>query len=258
MAKKTASGKGFEKKVKEIVRKELASEIEQKTAVIGTNSTIIDTAAIPDGDVQASDNFHPLMPLLDRGGAGYNQRIGNEVRLKHIDLKYLFNWVDGDGSNNYRDQAIGVRIMILKQKDNMNNIEALEDFRGNQLLENGAISTAGASQFVGNTFNLLQKVNRDRFTVRYDKVHYMQRAREFNSGGSQLTHNYAPKPTTGSKRLTFGKQGLKLKYATDSATKAVNFPYFICIGYASTMGSSSPIGDLIEFSYTANAKYTDA
>jgi hypothetical protein len=257
MPKKTAS-KGFEKKVKEIVRKELATEIEHKTAVIGTNSTIVDTASIPDGDVQASDNFHPIMPLLDRGSAGYNQRLGSEVRLKHIDLKYLFNWVDGDGSNNYRDQAIGVRIMILKQKDNMNNLEALTDFRGNQLLENGAISTAGASAFVGNTFNLLQKINRDRFTVRYDKVHYMQRAREFNSSNGSLSHNYAPKPATGSKRLTFGKQGLKLKYATDSATKAVNFPYFICIGYASTMGSSTPSSDLIEFSYTANAKYTDA
>eukprot|EP01047_Picozoa_sp_COSAG01_P144091 COSAG01_NODE_75869_length_192_cov_27.247312_1_plen_44_part_10 len=31
----------------------------------------------------------------------------------------------------------------------------------------------------GTTFNLLQKINRDQFSVRYDKVLYMKRSREF-------------------------------------------------------------------------------
>lgn len=248
----------FISKVKDIVRDELKDEIEQKTGVIGTNSTLIPTPTIPTGDVLASENFHPILPLISTGGGGYNKRIGNEVRLKSIDLKYLINYADGDGSNNYRDQAVGVRVMILKQKDHNNVQDALEDFKGTQLLENGAISTAGPAQFVGNTFNLLQKVNRDRFTVRYDKVHYMQRAREFNSSNGSLAHNYAPRPTTGSYRMTFGEKGLLLKYGTDAATETSTFPYFLCIGYSSTMGSAAPSNNILEFSYTSNAKYTDA
>jgi len=260
MPQKKMNRKNFQKKVKEIVRDELKVEIEQKTAVIGTNSTLISTSAIPTGDVGASTNFHPIFPVITQGEGQYNRRIGNEIRLKSLNIKGLLNFADGDGGDNtnYRNNTLGIRVMILRQKDQNSYLGFIEDFQGNKLLENGAISAPGPSNFSGTTFNLLQKINRDQFSVRYDKVMYIERSREFNSGGSQLQFNRAPRPTTFEKTLTFGEQGLKLTYGKGDSTEATNFPYVMVIGIASSIGQTVPDNNLIELSYTANAKYTDA
>ena len=59
---------------------------------------------------------------------------------------------------------------------------------------NNRLLTPGPAAFSGTTFNLLQKINRDQFSVRYDKVLYLKRSREFNSTGSQLQFNQGPHP----------------------------------------------------------------
>ncbi len=261
MPQKKMNRKNFQKKVKEIVRDELKVEIEQKTAVIGANSTTINKAAIPNGDVSASSNFQPIFPVITQGSGQYNRRVGNEIRLKSLNIKGLINFKDGDGgeaNNNYRNNSLGVRVMILRQKDQNSQLGAIEDFQGNKLLENGTISSPGPAAFAGTTFNLLQKINRDQFSVRYDKVMYIHRAREFNSTASQLQFNVGPKPITFEKTLTFGEQGLKLTYGKGDSTNSTNFPYFMVFGMASSIDATTPDDDLIELSYTSNAKYTDA
>nr|AGA18301.1 hypothetical protein [uncultured marine virus] len=253
--------KRFQRRVKDIVRDELREELEEKTAVIGANSELILTSAIPNGNVSASTNLWPLFPVITQGAGQYNRRTGNEISLKSMNLKGLINFQDGDGGSgntNYRNNTLGIRVMILRQKDMNSYTNTIADFQGNKLLENGEISTPGPAAFSGTTFNLLQKINRDQFSVRYDKVLYLRRSREYNSGASQLQYNVGPHPVSFEKTLTFGKNGLKLTYGKGTDGDSTNFPYVLVVGIASTIDGTPPDGGLVEISYTSSCKYTDA
>lgn len=257
--KATAKSKRFEKSVKAIVRDELQEELEDKVAVIGMNDVDLDTAAIPNGNVATSSNIVRILPLISQGDGQYNERIGNEIRLKHLDVKMLINYALANlSTNNNEDTSLGIRVMILKQKDENASTGAVENFQGNKLLENGLASGAPAP-FTGATFNLLQKINREQFSVRYDKVHYIDAVYRYSGGGTNVTQSYfPPKSKVISKRLTFGKNGLKLTYGDGSSTNPTNFPYFMVIGVASTVSTSVPSNNLLRYSYSANASYTDA
>lgn len=253
------NSKRFERTVKQIVQKELTQELEEKVAVIGFGNEAVDTPAIPSGNVSTSSNFAPLFPLITQGLGKYNERIGNEIRLKHLDLEMLLAYVAqvGDQNTGYTDQAVGMRVMILRQKDDNDYQAFKDDAQTDKLLQSSGIS-AGPSNFSGTTINLMQKINRDQFSVRYDKVHYMQRARKLNDNGGQLQFSTPPRPVFIKKRLTFGKRGLKLTFSNDDATSPTNFPYLLVVGYASSVDSGAPSNNLVEYSYSARAVYTDA
>lgn len=252
--------KAMERKVRSIVKDEQQEELEDKVAVIGFNQEAIDTAAIPTGNVAASSNFIKILPNITQGLGQYNNRVGNEVRLKEIDIKMLLQYREGDSTTttNYVDQTVGVRVMILRQKDNNDQIGFIGDAQTDKLLENGSIIAAGPSNFSGATINLLQKINREQFSVRYDKVFYLDRSRRFNDGSSQLTFNRPPRPVVMQHKLKFGKQGLKLTFGNAASDNPTNFPYVMVVGYASTEASTVPSNNLLTYTYTANAKYTDA
>lgn len=148
--------------------------------------------------------------------------------------------------------------MILRQKDQNSDSGLLSDFQGDKLLENGLITAAGPSNFSGTTLNLVQKINREQFSVRYDKVHYMANNRVYNTAGTNMAFNSPPRPVVIDHRLTFGKLGLKLTFGNAASLTATNFPYIMVIGLASSLSSAAPSNSLIEFSYSANASYTDA
>lgn len=247
----------FEKKVKKIVNKELQVELEEKVGVVGDRVGIF-TAAIPSGNVGSSGNFISLLPPIEQGIGQYNRRVGNEIRLKRVDLTMLLNYKDSSGTGNYNDQSVGVRVMILKQKDNNDEAGFRSDAQTDKLLENGSIIAPGPSNFSGTTLNLVQKINREQFTVRYDKVHYIDRPREYNSSGGQLVFNKPPRPVIIKKSLTFGEKGLKLTFGNGVSVNPTNFPYVMVIGYASAMTTSAPSDNLLEYTYSANSKYTDA
>ena len=172
--KGSKNSKRFEKNVKAIVQEELQEELEDKVAVIGFNDVNVPTAAIPNGNVAGNANITRIFPLISQGDGQYNQRVGNEIRLKHLDIKMLLNYSLSDLSTaENEDTAVGVRVMILRQKDQNSAAGVVTDFQGNKLLENG-LTTGGPAQFTGETFNLCQKINREQFSVRYDKVHYLE------------------------------------------------------------------------------------
>lgn len=262
MVRSTGKGKRFEKSVKAIVREELQEELEDKVAVIGLNDISIPTPSIPTGNVAGSANIVKIFPTIDQGDGQYNQRVGNEIRLKHVDIKMLINYALPDLSTaTNEDTALGIRVMILRQKDANATQSAIQDFQGNKLLENGLTSaSAGPAAFTGATFNLVQKINREQFSVRYDKVHYIEATyRQSSAGATTVSQSFFPPRTkVVSKRLTFGKRGLKLTYGDGASDDPTNFPYFMVIGYASTVSSSVPSNNILRYSYTANATYTDA
>jgi len=261
-APKKASSKRFEKSVKAIVRDELQEELEEKVAVIGLSDIAVSTPSIPNGDTTGSTNVVRIFPLISQGDGQYNERLGNEIRLKHLDIKMLMNFnLPELSTNDNENAAVGIRVMILRQKDQNSALGTAADFQGNKLLENGLTSAdAGPAAFNGTTFNLVQKINREQFSVRYDKTFYMDATfRQFSSGSTTVSQTFFPPRTrVMSKRLTFGKNGLKLTYGDATSTNPTNFPYVLVVGYASTVSNSTPANNLIRYSYTANAAYTDA
>ena len=254
---KRVPSKNFQKKVTDIVRKELTSELEEKVAVIGATDVSVMTPAIPNGNVFGSSNFPVIFPNIDQGLGQYNERVGNEIRLKSLDLKMLLHFKQL-GTDFPENASLGVRVMILKQKDEGSYLGAMENFQGNKLLENGNVIATGPAAFTGNTFNLLQKINREQFSVRYDKVHYVDNPWWVNPGGGQQVFATPSRPKVINHKLTFGKRGLKLTYGNDAGTTPVNFPYIVAIGYASTISAQIPDNAAIAYSYSANASYTDA
>lgn len=250
----------FTSKVKAVVREELQEELENKVAVIGADNETVDTANIPFGDVTTSANYIQLLPDIDQGLGQYNERVGNEIRMRHLDIKMLLQYVNGiqETVGGQEDQSLGVRVMILKQKDSNNYMDFLADSKADSLLENGTIVAPGPASYSGNTFNLFQKINREQFSVRYDKTFYIDRPAIISGTDSFTQYQRLSRPQVLSHRLTFGKRGLKLTYGEGSDTKPTNFPYVMVIGYSGTFGSTAPSDRLINYSYTANASYTDA
>lgn len=267
MPKGRKTSKNFDKRVKAIVDKQLTQEIEEKTAVTGQNMTNVSTPGIDTGNVLLSSNFVKLFPQITQGVRQYNSRVGNEIRLKSLDLNMLINFdllQERVASNSEADSSIGVRVMILRQKDQNSASGALEDFQGNKLLENGLITTAGPASFTGENFNLVQAINREQFSVKYDKVIQMYAPFTNRDGASpgvppdSGTPVLPPRTKVIKHRMKFGKHGLKLTYSDAAAEFPTNFPYFMVLGYASNASLLNPSDRLIQFSYSSNAKYTDA
>lgn len=253
-----------ERTVKQLIREEVQEELEEKHALKGTDSQLLPSPSIPAGNVSANANFFKLLPEISQGLGQYNNRVGNEIRLKSMDITCLFQWDKGvifpePSPIDYKDGTIGLRVMILRQKDDNATASALSNFQGNKLLENGNILAPGPSDFNGRTLNLFQKINREQFAVRYDKTIYMDRAMMVNGTMvSNIAFNRAPRPSVIKHKLTFGKQGLKLQYGNAASLEPSNFPYFLVMGYVSTIDSSAPSNGIIRYSISSNATYTDA
>ena len=122
------NSKRFEKNVKEIVRKEIQEELEEKHAIAEYQNVAIDRT-IPSGVVLNSDsaaatgNFYKILPEIEQSATGeagraYNTRIGNEISLKEIDLHgYLTHSDDATNDISYPNAKLAVRVMILRAKE---------------------------------------------------------------------------------------------------------------------------------------------
>ncbi len=258
-SKNTKKSMNFTKKVQDIVRDEMQEELEEKHALIGESNTRITSASIPTGNVAGFTNFVRLLPEITQGDGQYNERVGNEIRLKHLDITMLLQYTAGEDFPtpvDYQDSSVGVRVMILRQKDDNAFAGAIANFQGNKLLENGP--AGGPAPYNALTFNNLQKINREQFAVRYDKTFYIDRTVGYNESGGQLAFNRPPRPVVMKHRLTFGKEGRKLTFGDAASTEPSNFQYFMVIGYASTIDNIALNDGILQYSYSANSEYTDA
>lgn len=259
--------KSMEKKVKTIVRDQLSKEIEEKHAITEYADVFVNRS-IPSGVVvNGAGNFFKILPEIDQSvtgeaGRAYNTRIGNEICLKSIDLTGHISYANSNTSQiNYANGKLAVRVMILRAKavddqellfDNMPT-DTLIRF-GNQ----GAGAPNGTGSFGGFSLDAFRSLNRDTFSVRYDKVIYLD-APVILPGSTQPDITVIPSRSRLFKhKLTFGKNGLKLKYSAQADVNPNNFPYFLCIGYSSMSGTTQPDNQLVRCTMSCVGTYTDA
>lgn len=270
MPRTKGSGKSLEKNIRKVVQEELAEELEEKRAISQYEDAEVATV-IPSGDQTGNLNnfFDLLAPITqvantraDTGspGGAYGFRVGDEINLKKVKIKgmvYLSDITSASAENT----RIGIRVMILKQKDKESFAGFRADAHTNRLLLDtvGASGYQGPGQFNGSPLDLRREINRNEFSVRYDKTFYL--SRDFIQGTSGSTR-FATSSNNSLKffehDLTFGN-GKKLTF-TDGASNTPNqFPYLLVVGQAGMCDPTSAIVDgLCRVSVSSTAIYTDA
>ncbi len=268
MGKSKASPKNtqrFQKSVKAIVREELREELEEKICQVDYGNVLL-KRSIPSGSVtNGAGNFFKLMPLIQQSttglaGAKYNERIGNEIRLKELDIHGYMSY---NGSFNQEsspnDSKLAVRVMILRAKTVSDQLTLFDNMPTDTLIRQGAFGgTGGPTTYDGFVLDSFRDINRDTFAVKFDKVYYIN-APVAVPGTTDVDLSFVP---SGLKilrhKIKFGKNGLKLKYSEQQDTEPNNLGLFMVVGYSSMSGSGQPSDDLIRMSITSYGRYSDA
>ena len=234
------------------------------TAAILTGDVL--NAVIPDQRPNGSlSNYYQLLPGIAQsvtGSAGrkYNTRIGNEIILKSIHVQGILNYqLQSAAGVLPQNHKILVRFMILSQKRSGNFTTAFTNI-SNRMLTNGVNADENTGTFNGVALDSIRGINRDVFTVHYEKKFYLD-APVIQQGATDVDLSLVPSLIKFvDKKIYFGgKSGLKLSFANASATVPENFNPFICIGYSSVSTSNLAADDgLLNFAYNCTAQYTDA
>lgn len=268
--KSKSMSKNMTKQVEKIVEKALEEELEEKRAIQQYEDKQVHNV-IPSGDVTTDLNsyFDLLAPItqvansratIGAPGGAYGMRIGDEINIKRVKIKgfcYLSDLTSADQMNT----QVGVRVMILKQKDKDSYAGFRADSHANKLLLDtvGASGYQGPGQFNGGPLDLIRDINRNEYSVRYDKVIHL--SRDFIQGTSTSTRY-----STSSSRqlkffehdLTFGK-GKKLNFTDGASTTPNNFPYLLVVGQVNMANPTTVVPDgMVRISFSSTAEYTDA
>ncbi len=267
MPKGKGSGKNFEKKVKEIVKKQISHEVEEKHAITEYEAINL-RRSIPSGVVfNGQGNFFKILPEIDQSptaeaGKAYNTRIGNEICLKSIDLNGYLSYANSNVAQiDYENAKLAVRVMILRAKEVSDQELLFDNMPTDTLLRFGqqsATGANGATSFTGFPLDSFRDINRETFSVRYDKVFYLD-APVILPGSSQPDITVVPSRSKMFRhKLTFGNNGIKLKYSNQSDVNPNNFPYFMAVGYTSMSSSIAPDNQLVTMTLSSVGTYTDA
>ena len=272
---KKSKGKSSDKKMADVALTVFNKQAEVKEAVVEFQNRT-PNAAILTGDV-ANDpiaarrpngslsNYYQLLPGIAQsvqGSAGrkYNTRIGNEIILKSIHIQGILNYAQTFATDVLpANKKIMVRFMILSQKRSGNFTTAFTNI-SNRMLTNGTNADENTGTFNGVALDSIRGINRDVFTVHYEKKMYLD-APVIVPGTTDPDVGIVPSLIKFvDKKIYFGgKNGLKLSFANASATVPENFNPFICIGYSSVSTSNLAASDgVVNFAYNATAQYTDA
>jgi len=263
--------KKMTKQVETIVNKALAEELEEKRAIQQQDNVTIPNT-IASGDVTNVNNYQVLLPPINQvlantktgtiapGQEGaYGFRIGDEINLKSVKIKGYVSMRDVTTDDN-RQCKIGVRVMILKQKDKDSYAGFLADSHADKLLldQVNSNSQQGPGLFDGSPLDLIKDINRNEFAVRYDKLFYLSRDVISGSGSSRVSVSSKDTLRFFEHELTFGN-GKKLNFTDGASTTPNNFPYLMVVGAADMTDPTTTIpSGLVAVTYNSVAVYTDA
>ena len=245
------------KAISEIAQLEINEEVEKKYQVQQVANTVLLVAPTASGDVSAVGNYFPILTAINQGDANHNQRVGNEIILKSlsVDCTAYFANLYADDARQYYDGNLGVRFLILRQRDQNTANGAIGAWKGNDLLK----SSGGPTAWTGKSTDLHCPINLEAYAVIHDSKTVMMN----NKATTQSTNFDLAFTKPGDfKKLSynfkFGKHGKKLKFVDDAATFSTNFPYIGVILYCGLYGDTAPNDQLLRFNKVTYAQYTDA
>lgn len=212
----------FAKKVKAVISKQAEHKF-----------VSFDSGLIPfNSGINAQNDVVQIIPASTQGiDAG--SRIGNEITLKKFNIKghYLLSTANNAVSSSCR---IGVRMMVLQAKRYNSFYDANISY-GNHLPD--MIRTGDAVRgFTGLISDLYLPLNREVYTVLYDKVQYVTMEVILSSTGATSTRD-----TVRLFNINLKVLNKKLRYEDSLSNYPQNWGPFMCIGYAKMDGTAPDV-----------------
>ena len=230
----------FARKVKIV----MAKQVEKKTCTYNSNVTAYNQQLNAVGDCLR------LMPLIAQGTAE-NQRIGNEIKLKSLNLRGVLTFTLAQTAS--ANTRIGVRLLILKAKRYMDWNASASDFGTNytKLLE------GSVNGFTGSLADFNTPINKDYFTVVADKRFYMSQS--IQAGGATPGQAQISETTKFiNMRIPYSRRNIQ--YDQDfNSSEPLNYPYMMVLGYTKLGGDVADSGatTYLTLQYNTTATYTD-
>lgn len=211
--------------------------VQPEVKYVGEN--LIDSSfnpSITSGDV------YPALPAVTQGDGDF-QRVGDKIKGRYLYLRghvtYDTVTVAGTGSL-WDNHPIVVRLLCLSQK-NVKSTNLLSNIRTENLLDD-RIGTDATRSFTGaNMYDITAPINKDLFTVHYDRKIYMspQGLAGAGSGSIAWTGGQRAVPFTAKIKvpstMTFDDSAL-------GAGMCTNFAPFFVAGWCYADGSAAPSG----------------
>lgn len=228
--------------------------IENKQAFTSSNATFFNSG------IDSAGDMIQIIPNIAKS-VNENGRIGNQICAKSLKIKGFLRFLPQSNTtvNTTHYGHVGIRIMILTLKSAGNYTSALQQSSSlNSLLQKGGTTVA----FTGAISDLYAPINRELFTVHFNKVYYVTQSYVFT--GDNITN---PKVAIDvSKLVKFFNINIKcknkiLKYdsALSSDLLPSNLGMFLCAGYTYMNGDApDSLTTNLQLSYDVIFDYEDA
>ena len=216
-------------------------------AVIGLNQTV---------------NVFPIMPEIPQGVGGYNQRVGNQIFPKYMDIR---GWCTLDMTDADKDyDRVGVRIMVgfVKQYplflDAINVVSAAPLNNWSYRILKGANAP---QSFSGTLDDYQAPVNTDSFTLKGERRFVLSRPRIWDAPltGDDFARDTAHSYKFFQMRIKLPKT---LTYAQAADVIPKNFSPVLMAGYTllngAVPGNPTTAPKQVTISYTTRLSYEDS
>lgn len=236
-----AKAKGvFKKKVLQVIHEQL----EDKHAFASQTTTNYN------GTIDSTAEFYDLCPSIPQG-TDMGNRIGDQIRGKNLVVKgHICMSLTGDSDANTR---IAVRLMALSSKIG----PSYYSNENNTALDRLLLANSTAQKFNGDVLSLYLPVNREMWTVHYDKIHYLSMSQLYHTGATDVEVTRETRYTT--KFFTIRIPCKKLIRYGDGHAWPTNFRPRFCLGYAHVDGSTADtVETQVAATWISDFTYEDA
>lgn len=241
---KSNKSKTFDKKVKDVVKKVMESIPEVKIAEPDVNLNVhLEFFPATTGPIQVANLLGFTNNLVQ--GTGQSGRIGNKVKTNSYDIQYIINYMDGAGAITPR--TIRVIIMRLKAGNAEPDWDDMQEF-----FQNGDSSVPPDNTYA----DLLRTVNRDAFTVYYDKIHKIGLANGNIAPPSLAFANNDFKYSV-SDKVNLKSHVRGLEFNDNSVTPSKHGVYMIVLGCYSDGSAFSSSDRIANLNYITHYSFTD-
>lgn len=213
--------------------------------------------------IQSASECYPLCPAVPPGNANGTldfQRVGSVINGKYLVIKGKLQY-----NNAYLDTAgtqfippSTCRLMILSQKNVMTSGDVQTKVDVAHLLKDN-VATAVARAYDGGQYDNLAPINRDLFTVHYDKrvkLNWINHQVVLTDTGVSISHN------VGNDRTKYFyckiKLGKKLYFDDGNANFPNRFAPFLCFGAVCDDGAAPwSVQTPYRLTFTSTLYFTD-
>lgn len=221
------------RRIKEVV----SSLTEDKQAYLATGNSLIKF----NSGIDSVGDMIQVLPNIAQG-VGENQRIGNQIRAKSLNIKGFVKLDVNETADSTANPNVVVRMMVVSMK----TCPSFTDAQGQApkvgtLLKKGGTTTA----FAGNLQDIYAPINRDVFTVHHDRKFYLRQDFINTVGASPPSTTIAQDISKTVKffNLSVKCRGRILKYDEDVGAdiSPSNFGPFLLLGYSYLDGSTPDV-----------------